>query len=90
MCQHRGREKTLLQSLGIMTAPSTWLKTPPHDRCGESRRLSAFVKSCEQGYDGQNQWHLKDSDALDALAQQMPSLPPLVVEGAVHFDRNCH
>ena len=29
-CQHRGREKTLLQSLGIMTAPSTWLKMRPH------------------------------------------------------------
>ena len=47
----------------------------------------AFVKSCEQGYDGQNQWHLRDDAALDALAAKMPTLPPLVVEGAVHFDR---
>ena len=47
----------------------------------------AFVKSCEQGYDGQNQWLLQDSAALAALAQQMPTLPPLVVEGAIRFDR---
>ena len=34
----------------------------------------AFVKSCEQGYDGQNQWHLRDDAALDALAAKMPTL----------------
>ena len=88
VCQHRGREKTLLQSLGIMTAPFHLVEDAPAlIDAVNNVGYPAFVKSCEQGYDGQNQWHLKDSAALDALAQQMPSLPPLVVEGAVHFDR---
>ena len=52
----------------------------------ESVGYPAFVKSCELGYDGQNQWLLRDTSALDALNDQMDALP-LVVEGAVHFDR---
>ena len=47
----------------------------------------AFVKSCEQGYDGQNQWLLQNTDELAVLALKMPTLPPLVVEGAIRFDR---
>ena len=36
VCQHRGREKTLLQSLGIMTAPFHLVEDASRtDRCGE-------------------------------------------------------
>ena len=88
VCQHRGREKTLLKSLGILTAPFHLVEDASAlIDAVNNVGYPAFVKSCEQGYDGQNQWHLKDAAALDDLAQQMPSLPPLVVEGAVHFDR---
>ena len=88
VCQHRGREKTLLQSLGIDTAPFRVVEDAPSLIAAvESVGYPAFVKSCELGYDGQNQWLLRDTAALDALADQMDALPPLVVEGAVHFDR---
>lgn len=88
ICQHRGREKTLLQSLGIETAPFHLVDDAPSlVDAVTAVGYPAFVKSCEQGYDGQNQWRLRDSAALEALAPQMHALPPLVVEGAVHFDR---
>ena len=88
ICQHRGREKTALQNLGISTAPFQLVEDGPSLMAAvEALGCPAFVKSCEQGYDGQNQWLLRDPESLEALAAQMDSLPPLVVEGAVHFDR---
>ena len=87
VCQHRGREKTLLQSLGIDTAPFRVVEDAQSLIAAvESVGYPAFVKSCELGYDGQNQWLLRDTAALDALADQMSALPPLIVEGAVQFD----
>ena len=88
ICQHRGREKTALQNLGINTAPFQLVEHGAALIAAvEALGYPAFVKSCEQGYDGQNQWLLHDGAALETLAAQMDSLPPLVVEGAVHFDR---
>jgi len=88
ICQHRGREKTLLQSLGIATAPFRVVDSPETlTDAVASLGYPAFVKSCEQGYDGQNQWLIKDETALQALAEKMDSLPDLVVEGRVNFDR---
>ena len=88
VCQHRGREKTLLQSLDIATAPFHVVTDAASlNEAVNTVGYPAFVKSCEQGYDGQNQWLLQDSAALTALAQQMPTLPALVVEGAIRFDR---
>jgi 5-(carboxyamino)imidazole ribonucleotide synthase len=88
VCQHRGREKTLLQSLGIATAPFRVV----NDRktlldAMESLGYPAFVKSCEQGYDGQNQWLIKDRESLAVLAGNVDKLPDLIVEGRVNFDR---
>ena len=88
ICQHRGREKTLLQSLGIKTAPFRVVDSSDSlIDAVESLGYPAFVKSCEQGYDGQNQWLIQDSKALEALAGRMNELPDLVVEGRVDFDR---
>jgi len=88
ICQHRGREKTLLQSLGIATAPFRVVdNSETLIEAVEALGYPAFVKSCEQGYDGQNQWLIEDSEALEALAWRMNELPDLVVEGHVDFDR---
>ncbi len=88
ICQHRGREKTLLQSLGIATAPFRVVDSPETlTDAVASLGYPAFVKSCEQGYDGQNQWLIKDEASLQALAEKMDALPDLVVEGKVNFDR---
>ena len=88
ICQHRGREKTLLQSLGIATAPFRVVDSPETlTDAVASLGYPAFVKSCEQGYDGQNQWLIKDEASLQALAEKMDALPDLVVEGKVSFDR---
>jgi 5-(carboxyamino)imidazole ribonucleotide synthase len=88
ICQHRGREKTLLQSLGIATAPFHVVDSSQTlIEAVETVGYPAFVKSCEQGYDGQNQWLIKDSESLEILAGRMETLPDLVVEGRVNFDR---
>ncbi len=88
VCQHRGREKTVLQSLGIPTAPFRVVNDADAlISAVDALGYPAFVKSCEQGYDGQNQWLLKDATMLAELADNMATLPELVVEGAVDFDR---
>ncbi|MDC0573631.1 5-(carboxyamino)imidazole ribonucleotide synthase [Luminiphilus sp.] len=88
ICQHRGREKNLLQSLGVATAPFRLVDSAETlIDAVESLGYPAFVKSCEQGYDGQNQWLIKDSQSLETLAASMDTLPDLVVEGRIDFDR---
>lgn len=88
ICQHRGREKKLLRSLDIATAPFELVDDAASLIAAVAALgFPAYVKSCEQGYDGQNQWLLRDSEALDRLAAEMHKLPQLVVEGAVNFDR---
>ncbi|MDG2460573.1 MAG: 5-(carboxyamino)imidazole ribonucleotide synthase [Luminiphilus sp.] len=87
-CQHRGREKALLRSLDIATAPFELVEDAAELTAAvNTLGFPAYVKSCEQGYDGQNQWRLHDTESLDRLAAEMHALPPLVVEGAVDFDR---
>ncbi|MCL6414103.1 5-(carboxyamino)imidazole ribonucleotide synthase [Aestuariirhabdus sp. Z084] len=88
VCQHRGREKAFLQSLDIPIAPFRLADSADTLSAAVAELgYPVFVKSCEEGYDGQNQWRLTASDELVALIEQMEHWPSLVVEGQVTFSR---
>ncbi|ADN76288.1 phosphoribosylaminoimidazole carboxylase, ATPase subunit [Ferrimonas balearica DSM 9799] len=85
ICQHRAREKQFINDQGIATAP--WQPvTPQTDLLALGHELGwpLFIKSCEDGYDGYNQWRINGPD--DAL----PTLPEgvaCIAEGGVAFER---
>ncbi len=85
ICQHRQREKTFINGLGLPTAP--WQAVGPDTdwaALGAKLGWPLFIKSCEQGYDGKNQWRLADGEG---------EAPPLsedqayLAEGGVAFER---
>ena len=85
--KNRLREKCWLNSLGLATAPFEYCDDLDSlQRAVDWLGLPVFVKSCEQGYDGKNQWLLHSQSALsehaDAICRQ-----PCVVEKAVSFTR---
>ncbi len=87
-CQHRGREKRFLQYVGVDTARFELIAgikdlPPAIERLG----LPVIIKSCEQGYDGQNQWHLNTAQDHAAFVHEQHSLPESVVESRVNFER---
>lgn len=83
--QHRLREKNALSALGIPVAPFR----PATDLTSLELALAAlgypaFVKGCEQGYDGKNQWRVKAPAELPQVAAEAGG-QALVVEGRVDF-----
>jgi 5-(carboxyamino)imidazole ribonucleotide synthase len=83
-CQHRNREKTLLHKLGIPSARFTF-NTPAVDSVRELG-VPVVVKSCEDGYDGKNQWRIKsekDAEEFDALGLS----GDIITEQWINFDR---
>lgn len=88
VCQHRGREKAFLNSAGIATAPYRLAGSGAEvERAVQALGLPVFIKSCEQGYDGQNQWRIDDASELDMFLAKHEALPECVVEGQVQFAR---
>lgn len=87
-CQHRGREKTFLNSLGIQTAPFHLANNADELKTGvKALGFPVFVKTCEEGYDGYGQWVLKNDEDLNDLVAKADNLPEIVIEGRVDFDR---
>ena len=87
-CQHRGREKTFLNSLGIQTAPFHVANTADELSSGvKALGFPVFVKTCEEGYDGYGQWVLRNDADLKNLMAQAESLPEVVIEGRIDFCR---
>ena len=87
-CQHRGREKTFLNSLGIQTAPFHLANNADELSAGvKALGFPVFVKTCEEGYDGYGQWVLRNDDDLDKLVAESDKLPEVVIEGRVDFCR---
>lgn len=87
-CQHRGREKTFLNSLGIQTAPFHLANNAEELSAGtKALGYPVFVKTCEEGYDGYGQWVLRSDDDLNELMAKADSLPEVVIEGRIEFDR---
>ncbi|WP_444920021.1 5-(carboxyamino)imidazole ribonucleotide synthase [Microbulbifer sp. CnH-101-G] len=83
--QHRLREKRALTESGLPVAPFM----PARGRGELLNALDklgypAFIKSCENGYDGKNQWRVKDAAELQEAIKEAQDLP-CVVEASVDF-----
>lgn len=88
VCQHRGREKAFLNNAGVTTAPYRLANSGAEvERAVKALGLPVFVKSCEEGYDGQNQWRITDANELEVFLAEHEALPECVVEGRVQFAR---
>lgn len=65
-CKSRIKEKQLLASLQIPSAPFTY--QVDLTQSAATLGLPMVIKSLDEGYDGKNQWMVKDSDTLNSLA----------------------
>lgn len=83
-CQHRHREKQLLDSLNIPCAPYAYGR--PIDAANAGIPLPVVVKSCSEGYDGKNQWVLKSQQDTDAFLQEAEE-DNYIVEQWIPFER---
>jgi 5-(carboxyamino)imidazole ribonucleotide synthase len=82
-CQHRYREKQLLEKLSIPTSPFAY--SLPAKEALKTLQLPVVVKSSSDGYDGKNQWVLKnleDVQHFDSLNVQ-----DYIIEAWIKFDR---
>ncbi|MFT5806785.1 MAG: 5-(carboxyamino)imidazole ribonucleotide synthase [Moritella dasanensis] len=82
-CQHRGEEKQLLTRLAIPTSP--YLYNASAQQAVQTLGYPVMVKSCTEGYDGKNQWLIKnlaDAQQFDAL-----DIKDYIIEAFVDFDK---
>ncbi|GAA5191992.1 5-(carboxyamino)imidazole ribonucleotide synthase [Ferrimonas gelatinilytica] len=85
ICQHRQREKSYINGLGLPTAPWQSVDAQTHwATLGTQLGWPLFVKSCEQGYDGKNQWRLSDEEAP---APPLNGEQAYLAEGGIAFER---
>lgn len=82
-CQHRGAEKQLLTSLAIPTSP--YLYNCSAKEAVERLGYPVMAKSCTEGYDGKNQWVIKNAD--DAIQFDTLQLTDYIIEGFIEFDK---
>lgn len=81
----RLQEKRALQKHGLPHAAFVACEQPAQlPQAAATLGLPLFVKSCRQGYDGKNQWRIRDPQQLQQLASQLPA-QSLVAEAAVPF-----
>lgn len=85
--QHRGREKTLFQQLGIATAPFAIVNTLEALQAAVNDiGLPAVLKTTTEGYDGKGQAVLRTADDI-LPAWQRIGQRELILEGFVTFTR---
>lgn len=82
---NRLREKRALVDLGLPVAPFRAVR----DRAGLDQALSAlgypaFLKGCEQGYDGKNQWRLDGPADLASVHDNFPD-QSCVLEAGINY-----
>ncbi|WP_369433810.1 5-(carboxyamino)imidazole ribonucleotide synthase [Psychromonas sp. MME1] len=82
-CQHRAKEKQLLADLAIPTSPFFY-----NSRVLEAGQVLGYpvmVKSCREGYDGKNQWLIKNEDEANAFDKL--TIEDYIIEAFVAFDK---
>jgi 5-(carboxyamino)imidazole ribonucleotide synthase len=82
-CQHRYREKQLLEKLSIPSSPFVYSLSAKEAL--NTLQLPMVVKSCSDGYDGKNQWVLKtleDVQHFDCL-----NIQDCIIEAWIKFER---
>ncbi len=89
--QHRAKEKTLAQSLGIGTAPFMEVRTREDlDRAIMEIGTPGILKTCTLGYDGKGQWKVVSPESLvdsDFPNDKRLSTIDYIYEGFVTFER---
>lgn len=91
--QHRLYEKNLFKELGIPVYPYCSVNTQQDLlQARDQLELPFVVKACRNGYDGKQQWLIKNADSLDAFKQLLSintlqdSEANFIAEGFVEFD----
>jgi len=83
--QNRIREKNFLNNRGLPVAPYSVLNSSRDlSESIRSFRFPVFIKHAEMGYDGKNQWKIKDHQALKKISEEY-SGTPLVMEQGVEY-----
>ncbi len=88
VCQNRGCEKEFIEGVGASMAPKLVVNTPDELATAvKELTLPVIVKTCEDGYDGLNQWKLDSDDDLEAFLSEHKEIAESVVEKRVDFSR---
>ena len=82
-CQHRYREKQLLEKLSIPTSPFVYSVSAKEAL--NTLQLPMVVKSCSDGYDGKNQWVLKTSEDIEHFDRL--NIQDFIIEAWIKFER---
>lgn len=86
-CQNRLRERRLLRSLNIATAPFVEALTGAEVEAAANKLgLPVVVKDARSGYDGKHQWRIHSAEALHTFLREH-SQGEWLVEKWVAFDR---
>lgn len=83
-CQHRHREKQLLGKLGIASAGYTFNTTAVESV--KQLGMPVVVKSCEDGYDGKNQWRIKSQEDAESF-DKLEISGDIITEQWINYDR---
>lgn len=88
VCQNRGCEKEFIEGVGASMAPKIVVNTPSELAAAvQELALPVIVKTCEDGYDGLNQWKLNSEGDLEAFLSEHGEIAESVVEKRVDFSR---
>ena len=88
ICQNRGREKEFIEGVGAAMAPKIVVNTAAELKLAiEQLGFPVIVKTCEDGYDGLNQWKMDTAGDLTEFLESRDSIVESVVEKRVNFSR---
>lgn len=88
ICQNRGCEKEFIEGVGASMAPKIVVNTLEELQLAVAQLgFPVILKTCEDGYDGLNQWKLNGASDLDAFVAERDGLVESVVEKRVSFSR---
>ena len=90
----RAKEKALLDSAGVPSAPYVLVTERPHlEQAISELGLPLVIKTCQAGYDGKGQWRLKSIEQIDDIWQEMQAFlekdksHSIICEKMIPFDR---
>ena len=88
ICQNRGCEKEFIEGVGAAMAPKIVVNTVAELKLAiEQLGFPVIVKTCEDGYDGLNQWKMDTAGDLTEFLESRDSIVESVVEKRVNFSR---
>jgi 5-(carboxyamino)imidazole ribonucleotide synthase len=84
--QHRGRQKDFLRDKGIATAPYVEIHSKAELlQAAQTLGYPLIIKSCEEGYDGQQQWRIRDEAQARNFIDDSTVINDAVVEKMINF-----